>query len=825
LYWIVTKSGTKEVFKMNRAQKHFYDNYLNVPKPYHRHIILKSRQLGFTTFIDLFILDSILFNHNKDGIVIAHKVEDATQIFDRKIEFAVRNMAEDVKGAFFKIHQRSARKIQVVIDYGPNAGSTSSIVVSLSGRSGTFHLVHVSEYAKMCVMYPKRAEEVERGTFPAVPFDGFIFIESTAEGMAGRFYELFQQNWLTRDKITPQVSQVQFLPHFYNWQYDDMEMDKIYEPIPTSKMEECEIDWASYQEEHSLTDKEITYYYMKWLQFGGKNSPDAIKSLMQEYPTTQEEAFLSTGQTYFPTAKVAKLLQTAVKGEKGELGIDEKGDTIFNPVSSGSLEVFKKPEIGVKYIIGGDTSEGLAHGDAQVLYVINHKTEECDAIYKSQVPPDELATEAYKLGKYYNWALLAIEVNKDGLWVNDSLEKSGYINLYYRKVFDDITQKITKFFGWKTTGATRPFCLAALKAVFFRKDTGFPTQLLNEMFTFVRNEKGKPEAMDKKNDDCFVKDTMVLTDSGNVPIQNIKVGDMVMTRSGYKKVEMVRSRYKKVINNIGLTGTPNHPIILDNCEKPLDTVCHYDTIHIWNTSKQKIEKLSYTEAKGIIDTQIQKGDNSVYIFGDMISGKNRPLHYIGKFGLIIADQYKKDLLSITKIITRQIIQLKTWSVLAPAHMLDNTCHPLRDAYFQALLGKSKAEDFMRRGHFGEKQKSEKNFLVKILKRLYLKLRELLYVVFVKNFLNLACSTLSIVLIGVEIFIRIPELAQRRRVYNLQVSDKHEYFANNILVHNCIMAAAIGYAVLQEQGKYVDDKTGGEGFSMSRLMFGDTSPQL
>jgi hypothetical protein len=179
------------------------------------------------------------------------------------------------------------------------------------------------------------------------------------------------------------------------------------------------------------------------------------------------------------------------------------GEIRFNPVSSGSLEVFKIPEAGAHYVVGGDTAEGLASGDWQVLYVINCKTEECDAIYRSHVAPDELATEAYKLGKYYNWAILGIEVNKDGLWVNDALDKMGYVNLYYRKIFDDITQKITKYFGWKTTGATRPFCLAALKAVFFRKDRGFPAQLLGEMLTFVRNENGKPEAMSKKFDDCI----------------------------------------------------------------------------------------------------------------------------------------------------------------------------------------------------------------------------------------------------------------------------------------------------------------------------------
>lgn len=503
-YYIITKDADKKLFSMNRAQLHFFDNYLSIPNPFYRHVILKSRQLGFTTFIDLFILDSILFNHNKEGLVIAHKVQDATEIFDKKIEFALRNMSDDIKDAFFKVQRRSSRKIQVVVDYGPDAGSTSAIAVSVSGRSGTYHYVHISEFAKMCVEFPRRAEEVITGTFPAVPFDGFIFIESTAEGMAGKFYEIFQQNWLTRDRVTPQLSRVLFKPHFYNWQFDDMEMKKITENVPTSQMDVCEIDWAEYQKEHNLTAKEITYYYMKWLQLGGKNSPDAAKKLLQEYPTTPEEAFLSTGQMYFPTAKVSKLLPVAKSGEKGELTLDHKGNVVFTPVHAGTLDLFNKPEPGARYIIGGDTSEGLAHGDAQVLYVINQKTQNCDAIYRSQVPPDEMATDAYKLGKYFNWALLGIEVNKDGLWINDALDKLGYVNLYYRKAFDDITKKVTKFFGWKTSPSTRPFQLAALKAVFLRKEDGFPAVLLDEMLTFVRNAKGKPEAMSGKHDDILM---------------------------------------------------------------------------------------------------------------------------------------------------------------------------------------------------------------------------------------------------------------------------------------------------------------------------------
>lgn len=505
LYWIITKSGTKQLFKMNRAQEHFFMNYLNDPKKmYHRHIILKSRQLGFTTFIDLHILDEILFNTNREGIIIAHKVQDATEIFDRKIDFAIRNMCDEVKGAFFKLQRNSAKKIQVVVDYGPEIGSTSAIQVATSGRSGTFFYVHISEFAKMCVAYPKAAQEVETGTFPAVPFDGFIFIESTAEGMAGRFYEMFHANWARREKVTPMLSRVEFLPHFYNWQYDDIEMEKITENIPIENMDECEIDWAEYQKEHGLTDKEITYYYMKYQQMGGKNSPEAINKLHQEFPTTPEEAFLASGQTYFPTTKVFSLLSTAKRGEKGDLIKNESGEPIWHEVSSGAIEIFQKPIKGHKYIIGGDTSEGLAHGDAQVGYVIDQSTEECVALYVSQVPPDEYAIDMYNLGKYYNWALLGIEANKDGLWVNDVLDKMGYYNMYYRKAYDDITKQETKFFGWKTMSNNRYYMLMSLKAVFLRKNEGFPSKLLNEMVTFLRNAKGKGEALAGKHDDVVM---------------------------------------------------------------------------------------------------------------------------------------------------------------------------------------------------------------------------------------------------------------------------------------------------------------------------------
>lgn len=36
--------------------------------------------------------------------------------------------------------------------------------------------------------------------------------------------------------------------------------------------------------------------------------------------------------------------------------------------------------------------------------------------------------------------------------------------------------------------------------------------------------------------ECLIGDTLILTDKGQVKIKDIKIGDMVLTRQGYKKV-------------------------------------------------------------------------------------------------------------------------------------------------------------------------------------------------------------------------------------------------------------------------------------------------
>ena len=81
LYQIRDKDANQVCFVMNASQEYLY---------YHKwflNIILKARQIGFTTFIDLLILDTCLFNPNIKAGIIAHHKDDAQAIYEEKIIF------------------------------------------------------------------------------------------------------------------------------------------------------------------------------------------------------------------------------------------------------------------------------------------------------------------------------------------------------------------------------------------------------------------------------------------------------------------------------------------------------------------------------------------------------------------------------------------------------------------------------------------------------------------------------------------------------------------------------------------------------------------
>lgn len=207
LYKIVTKGNDDDDglivdFVPNEAQLYLIDNL------HYRNIILKARQLGFSTLICVLWLDTALFS--KDPIncgIIAQDREAAEGLFG-KIRFAYKQLPAEIQ-TMFPLSTES--KSEMV--FGHNG---SRIKVATSMRSGTIHRLHISEFGKICARFPQKAEEVMTGSIPAVPNSGILVIESTAEGQEGEFYDLTQRAKALADQGRTLTSR-DYRFHFFPW--------------------------------------------------------------------------------------------------------------------------------------------------------------------------------------------------------------------------------------------------------------------------------------------------------------------------------------------------------------------------------------------------------------------------------------------------------------------------------------------------------------------------------------------------------------------------------------------------------------------------------
>lgn len=201
LYKIKSIEGKEITFKLNWAQNDLLDNlwYFNV--------VLKARQLGFSTFILIYLLDHCLFESNQACGVIAQGLTEAQELFENKVKFAYDNLPDWLKETRSATTD-SARK--VVFNNG------SSITVGTSLRSGTFQKLHISEFGKIAARYPDKAEEIVTGAFNTVHPGQMLFVESTAEGRSGHFYELcmrairLAESKSNLTALDPRI-------HFYPW--------------------------------------------------------------------------------------------------------------------------------------------------------------------------------------------------------------------------------------------------------------------------------------------------------------------------------------------------------------------------------------------------------------------------------------------------------------------------------------------------------------------------------------------------------------------------------------------------------------------------------
>lgn len=481
------KSKGKDVpFILNRGQRKYLRVLLKLwfeNKPI-RVILLKARQWGGSTLTQMFMMWIQFIHFEKCNSVICAHVKDAAG----KIEGMYKN-AIDSYPTILDPNLRCRYEFRPYMGLdGTRIVKGRDCLISIgtaerpnSLRSSDISLAHFSEVA----FYKNNensqaAQDFVRNVNASVApvFGTMIVYESTADGIGDFFYT----EWIAA-KLAEQNAPD--LPHFYPLfvAWFDIEAYSVpiedYERFISSMTPE---EYALFA--HGATLEQIAWYRWKATDIKDRNR------LRSEYPSTDVEAFITTGRPYFPIDDCKRLEATCCDPMfVGEMQSDAlygkealEGIRFVNKPEGGRMKIWSFPDSSVpmssRYVVVVDVNRGISSGaDNGIICVFDrywmaadpeHGKPEVVAEWCGREIMSYFAWTAVRIAAFYNNAYLVVESNTPettgaaGYLLDSVLDEIAlfYDNMYYRLGSpQNISDTPPKKYGYQTNRQTKPiFC-------------------------------------------------------------------------------------------------------------------------------------------------------------------------------------------------------------------------------------------------------------------------------------------------------------------------------------------------------------------------------
>ncbi len=427
-----------------------------------RDIVIKPRQVGFSTIELARDLWLAMTRPGYQVLVVTHDAELKKSLF-----LTVRMFAESLKRRGLLPKTRYSTTTEIVFAESGSAvriveaGKTESSAQD-KGRSGTVHRLHATEMA-----FWGQAETTWGAILPAVPDDGEIVIESTANGAGGLYYNLVQE---------AREGRGQFKFHFFPWYEQKRFKAPVFadfDPTPLDK-------WETKLRAAGCTDQQIS-----WWRFKYRSVDVGPEKTLRDYPVDPDSCFRVAGRQYFDPETIDDLM------ERVREPLETK-PVMWQGRMLGELKVFEPYDARLEYVAGGDVSEGIG-SDASTCTVVERRTGRVAATFWSDcIEPGDFGIAMAVIGTMYGMAKLAPERNNHG---HAALRAMEHEALYPRgRIYSTDDDKL----GWSTDVKTRPVMIDDLGAAIRAKLLSTPDRAMaTECKTLIRNEKGKVEARDK----------------------------------------------------------------------------------------------------------------------------------------------------------------------------------------------------------------------------------------------------------------------------------------------------------------------------------------
>ena len=437
-----------------------------------RVIILKARQQGLSTYVGGYLYFAVSQRAACKSLVITHHADSTRALFDMTKRY--HENCPDI----LKPHTKYSSRRELSFDVLDSSYVVATAGGEAVGRGETLTHVHASEIA----FWPKStAQENWNGLTQAVPNapGTAVFVESTANGVTGIFYDLW------KGAVDGSNG---YIPVFIPWYVDPEYREKVPENFERTPEEEDLV------EQYDLDDEQLMFRRRKIAQNG-------LDLFRQEYPAEPEEAFLTTGRPVFNPELLQKRLPEA-EDVKQRLALEAE-EWLEN--ARGELTTYRPHDPGELYVIGADVAMGVRGGDYSVAQVLDSKKRQV-ATWRAHVHPDHFATVLYHLGEYYNEAHIVVENNSHGILTCTRLGKDmAYPNFYTEVQVDKLTDRETIKLGFTTTAKTKPLVIDQLRAEVREGKIELNDKVtIREMLTYIVTESGSMEAEPGCFDDCVM---------------------------------------------------------------------------------------------------------------------------------------------------------------------------------------------------------------------------------------------------------------------------------------------------------------------------------
>lgn len=485
---IADKKGNVVPFIWNKPQKNFIDNLDSY------NIIIKSRQMGLSVCVCSLAIYYAITEANCVCLMLSHNDESTRAIFN-KLKAIYNSLPSPLKP---KLLRNNRSELQLA---NGSIISCSTMGRSDKGRGNTAKLIHISEFAFVnSEIATKQLLSLEQALRP----DGHLIIESTANGL-NFFHNHYQKS---------KKSENAYKSFFYNYidgscmfQDEYKKYKRIWKNI---NGKDFSIEDLNEEEIQLMNDYEgMTLDILCWRRLKIQNS--SKDQFNQEYPLTDEMAFITSGASVFDNERITNVLRALqLRKDKYLRKYELDLPSTLSRYYGKSFFIYEKPIQGMKYYIGVDSSEGIGK-DNSTCIVMDKDGKEIAVFKDNKIKPYEFAEFINALGRYFNKAYLVVEKASGGHSVIERLRYDHkYMNMAKYKSYDQFN-RVQWQIGFDTNSKTKGLIINDLREMFEKGQILLNTEeILEEMKVYEIKNNGSMGAMSGYHDDLVMATALAL---------------------------------------------------------------------------------------------------------------------------------------------------------------------------------------------------------------------------------------------------------------------------------------------------------------------------